>query len=172
VVDGYDQDEILLEKGGSARTVASRRRKVEHGEVDLSRCELDVELGACQFDEYQVKVGVSLGDRALATAEASHGRVVPMIPYPYGSGDFAGEGEHVREQRVELDLNSPRAGNESAPASVNWSCGNDRPARKPSSRSSFFNVRRRCSTGPVWSASAGRRERTMIGDPDDCAQLA
>src|ERR1039458_353091 len=63
VVDGYDQDEILLEKGGQ-REVASRRRKVEHGEVDLSRCELDIELGACQFDEYQVKVGVSLGDRA------------------------------------------------------------------------------------------------------------
>ena len=104
VLDGHDQDEILLEKGRQ-REITSSRWKVENCEVDLSCCKLDIEPGACQLDEDQMKVGVTLGDSSQQLGhEPSRGRTDD--PDTDGSGNIAGQREHVGEHRVELDLNS------------------------------------------------------------------
>jgi len=77
VIDGYDQYEVLLEKWGR-REIGSRRRKIEHGEVDLPGCELGIEPGV--VSSTRRGGGVDTLGAVRSNSGTSHRAVVPMIP--------------------------------------------------------------------------------------------
>ena len=128
-----------------------------------------IEPGGCQLDEDEAEVWIPLGSGAQQLRhEPSGGRADD--PDPDGSGDFVGKRDHVRQQRVELCLHSPRAGDDDL-ACLGQLTGRTVDQLAAEFALELLDVRRDVRLHGLEGIS-GSGERAMIGDPHYCAQLA